>query len=261
LVANAELAQAQAGALRTLIGAQLAIIMRDREGGDYVIGSSLPELAAPPMVDKKGAAVLLEQARANRFELQAIDAAIASYGYGEDAVRAGGYPRLDAVGELTVANPNQRYFPVEEKWNASWSAGVVASFSFDAPFFGDAQGDELRAAAAGLRATRSGLEAMVVNEVVTAQLDIAKASAALTAGEVSVRAAEEAYRVSTDLFRVGRGTTSDLIDAESDLLATKLSVVNARIDLAIAALKLQYAMGLEPKLTSTPALAQAPTRE
>jgi outer membrane protein TolC len=78
---------------------------------------------------------------------------------------------------------------------------------------------------------------------VSSQLDLVKAQAALRASEVSVRAYEEAYRVATELFRVGRGTTTDLIDAESELLAAKLATTNARIDLVIAAVRLDYAIG------------------
>ena len=64
LVANAELALAQAQAGRALGGAQLAIIMSDRKGGEYQIGESLPDLdthaaAQPgrgrhPQVDRRG---------------------------------------------------------------------------------------------------------------------------------------------------------------------------------------------------------------
>ncbi len=244
LVANAELVQTQAGALRMLVGAQLGIIMRDTEGGIYTVGSTLPEITATAVPESEGRKMIAE-ALQTRLELKAVDASLDALDHGESAIRAGSWPRLDAVGELTYANPNQRYFPVEDKWNMSWAVGLVASFNVDAPFMGDAQGDELAAQLAGLRATRSGVEAMVVNEVVTAQLDVVKARAALTAGETSVRAAEESYRVATDLFRVGRGTTSDLIDAESDLLTAKAGIVNARTELAIAAARLEYAVGRE----------------
>lgn len=247
LVANAELTQHQAASLRALIAAQLAIIMADAKGGTYTVGSGLPDLARPPEIDQKGVQLLLAEAGESRLELKAIDAALTAMTHGEGAARAGGYPRLDAVGELTYANPNQRYFPTTDAWNASWAAGLVASFNLDAPFFGDAQGDELEANARGLRAQRRGIMAMIVNEVVSAQLDVGKANAALVAGQISVRAAEESYRVSTDLFRVGRGTTRELIDAESELLGANLAMANARIDLTIAILRLQYALGREPK--------------
>jgi outer membrane protein len=251
LSAQADLAVVQVEALRTMIAAQLAIIMRDKGGGQYTIGSALPDTAPQGAVGHQQGQALIAEALANRIELKAIDRSLDALDDGASATNAGSYPRLDAIGELQYANPNQRYFPVTDEWNASWTVGIVASFNFDAPFMAGAQADEIRATASGIRSQRRGLEALVVNEVVTSQLDVVKASAALQAGEISVRAAEEAYRVATDLFRVGRGTTSDLIDAETDLINAKASVVNARIDLTIATLRLHYALGREPKNTRT----------
>lgn len=246
LVAQAELAATQAETLRVLIGAQLAIIMRDKGGGAYTIGSELPEVQPRGPVGQEEGHRLVSEAVENRLEIKAIDRALKSYESGADAISAGNYPRLDAVADVMYANPNQRFFPLSPEWNLNWSVGLVASYSFDAPFMSGAQADELKANAQGLRAQRRGLEAAVVNDVVTAQLDVVKASAALAAGEISVRAAEEAYRVATDLFRVGRGTTSDMIDAETDLINAKAGIVNARIDLTIASLRLNYALGREP---------------
>jgi outer membrane protein len=244
LVANSEASLQQAEAFRALIGAQLAIIMRDPKGGEYTVGSTLPILDAEELAPD-GVRRLTHEALARRLELRAIDAAAKALEYGKDAVVAGGYPRLDAVGEVLYANPNQRFFPPENAWNGSWAVGVVASWSADAPFAGSAQAAELAAQGAAVRAQRANLESAIVNEVVSAQLDLVKAKSSLKAGETSVRAFDEAYRVATDLFRVGRGTTSDLIDAETDLLGAKLAIVNARIDLTIAVTRLEYALGRE----------------
>ncbi len=246
LVANSEASLSQAEAMRALIGAQLAIIMRDKKGGEYTVGSTLPVLDSDEL-PPAGVRKLTDEALAHRLELRSIDAAVKAIDHGKDAVVAGGYPRVDAVGEILYANPNQRFFPPESEWNASWAVGVVASWNVDAPFAGSAQAAELEAQAAGVRAQRANLEAAIVNEVVSAQLDVVKARALLKAGETSVRAFDEAYRVATDLFRVGRGTTSDLVDAETDLLSAKLAIVNARIDLTIAVTRLEYALGRESR--------------
>ncbi|HKU39301.1 MAG TPA: TolC family protein, partial [Polyangiales bacterium] len=214
LLANAEMQHKQAEALRQLIGAQLAILMRDPSGGEYRVGSGLPALDAEEL-PADAVRKLTSEALTQRLELRAIDAATSAIGHGTSAVRAAGWPRVDAVGELVYANPNPRYFPPERAWHGSWAAGLVASFNVDAPFGASAQAAELEAQAAGLRAQRSGMEAAIVNEVVTAHLDVVKAHAALAAGQTSVKAYEEAYRVATDLFNVGRGTTTDLVNAET----------------------------------------------
>ena len=242
LVANAEAAAYQAEALRRTIGAQLAIVMSDPKGGDYALGSGVPPdsgVARDPAGDRGW----VQEALQNRLELKAIDAATDALDHGRDAAAAGAWPRLDAVGDVTYANPNPRYFPPADEFNATWSVGVVASYSFDAPFGANAQADELAANAAANRARRTSLEAGIVNEVVTAHLEGVRARTSLVAAETAVRASEEGYRVVTDRFQVGRATTSDLVDAESELLTAKLAITNARIDLAVAATKLDYALG------------------
>ena len=242
LVANAEAAAYQAEALRRMIGAQLAIVMRDPKGGDYVVGSGVPAdsgVAVDPAGDRNWVA----EALSSRLELKAIDAATDALDHGRDAVDAGKWPRLDAVGDVTYANPNPRYFPPQDEFNATWSVGLVASYAFDAPFDAMAKADELSANVAANRARRAGMEGAIVNEVVTAHMEGVRARTSLIAAETSVRASEEGYRVVTDRFQVGRATTSDVVDAESELLAAKLAITNARIDLAIAAIKLDYALG------------------
>jgi outer membrane protein TolC len=49
--------------------------------------------------------------------------------------------------------------------------------------------------------------------------------------------------VTADRFRVGRATTTDMVTAETDLLGAKQTQINARIDNAIATLRLQNALG------------------
>jgi outer membrane protein TolC len=241
--AQAELALQQAIALRTLVGAQLAIVMSDEGGGEYQVGQGLPEVPDVGPIDRASTQRLIAEALRNRLELKSVDASQRAMQRGQEAIRASAWPRLDAVGDFTYANPNPRIFPLAQDWNGTWSAGLVATFRLDDPFMSAARGDELAAQAEAERSRRTGVEALIINELVTAQLELVKAHAALRASAVSVRAAEEAYRVATELFRVGRGTTTDLLDAENELLGAKLASTNAQIDLAIAALRREYAIG------------------
>jgi outer membrane protein len=246
LVAMTELAVTQAIALQKLANTQLAIVMEDRKAPAYRIGETI-QLPPPIVVDESQTRLLIAQAMRKRLELKAIDASKRSLHRGADAVRAGGYPRLDAFGDVTYANPNQRVFPQTQEWNASWAVGVSATWNIDNLFLNDASADELDANARALFAQRRALEAAITQQVVAAHLDVAKAQAALHANETSLKAAQESYRVRTDLFRAGQATTSDLIEAEEELLNAKLAAVDARIDLVIATLALRHASGSDVK--------------
>jgi outer membrane protein TolC len=243
LVANSQQAVVQADSFTRLAGAQLAIIMHDEKSDQYHIGESAHPTATVTELDAMGMRKLVYDAWQRRLELRALENTQKSVELGEKAVRAGSWPRLDGTADATYANPNPRYFPPANVWNGSWSAGVVASWNITDAFLTDARGDELAAQGQKLRAQYVGLQAAIANEVISAQLDAGTATTGLATSEVALRAAEEAYRVTTDLFRVGRATTTDLIDAETELLSAKLANTNARIDLTIAGLRLTHASG------------------
>jgi len=237
LVANSELAVQQIDALRLLIGAQLAIIMDDEGGGVYRIGESIPAPQQLPAPTREEGLKSIEQALRTRLEIKAVDALHSALVHGERAVRASTWPRLDGVADFTYANPNPRYFPPAQDWNPSWAVGLNLSMNIGDLFMSDAKGDEVEADVAKALAQRRAVEAMVINEVVTAQLDVGKAAAGLRASEISVRAAEESYRVKTDLFRVGRATTTDVIDANAGNCDTGLTIATLPVPDGLVSLR------------------------
>ncbi len=88
---------------------------------------------------------------------------------------------------------------------------------------------------------RTELRAAIASEVLNAYLDLSRAHAAVEKQKAALASAEEGYRVTTDLFRAGRATSTDVIEAESQLLEAKLGDVNDRIDLAVAEIALRHA--------------------
>ena len=74
-----------------------------------------------------------------------------------------------------------------------------------------------------------------------------RASARRTSPSTRARAqlasAEEAYRVQRELFNNGRGTSTTLTDAETDLTRARLTLLNAKADARIARIRLDHALG------------------
>lgn len=172
-----------------------------------------------------------------------MDEAVHALRHGASAQRSGAFPHVEAIGDVTYANPNSRYFPPSEKWRATWSAGVQASWTIGDAFLSTAAASELDAEAAAMEAKRTTLRAGIAQEVLAAYLDLERARAAFDKQRAALAAAEEAYRVTTDLFRAGRATGTDLIESEAGLLDAKFGDVNARIDLTVASIMLRHATG------------------
>ena len=242
LVANSQLALAQAESLRQLTRAQLAIIMSDLGPAEYQVGETVPPSTLDAPVDGN-AHKLIAEAWQNRYELKTLDSTLDALENGESATRAAAFPRIEAVGDATYANPNPRYFPPRKEWNATWSVGLTASWNVGQTFLAGAQADELAAQTANIRGQRVRMQAVISSQVISAALDLRTAQAAYATSVITVRSAEESYRVTADRFRVGRATTTDMVNAETDLLGAKQTQINARIDNAIAGLRLQNALG------------------
>lgn len=241
LVANAQLVQNAAESALNLTTGQLAIVMQDWHP-NYRIGETIPD---PTQIPDADAPVdkLIAEAHTKRLELRAVDEAIRATNYGASASRAGAIPKIDAVGDVTYANPNQRYFPPGPEWHLTWSAGAQATWTFSDAITDLSQGREYDSAAREAMANRTALRAGIANEVLGSYLDLSRARTALSQRSIALAAAEEAYRVTTDLFRAGRATGTDLIQSEEELLQAKVGEVNARIDLAIASITLRHATG------------------
>lgn len=241
LEASTELVVKDAQSMQQLAEQQLAIVMGDKTAGPYAVGEDV----LAPETHQVGDSLpgLVNQAYARRLELRAIAEASRSMRRGASAVHAGSLPRIDATGAIDYANPNPRYFPPTQKWNATWSVGVAATWTIDDTFANNAQADELKANARALDAQREALKDAIRQQVTKDYLDRDKARVAIQTTARQVQAAEEAYRVATDLYRVGRATTTELIDAESDLLSARLKALNARIDLKVADTQLRHAVG------------------
>jgi outer membrane protein TolC len=247
LVANTELVVIRAESMVGLTSGQLQIIMEDAQG-NYRVGEGVPPVQSLPEASRPVPA-LVQEAVARRIEVKAIDEAVRALRRGAGATRAGALPRLDAVGDVTYANPNQRFFPQQDVWNASWTVGLQASWTVGDAFMNSAAARELEAEAQAMEARRIALRAGIANEVLTSYLDHGRALAAIDKQQAALRSAEEAYRVTTDLFRAGRATGTDLIDAETELLDARIADVNALIDLTIAAIHLKHALGLDQGAT------------
>jgi outer membrane protein len=153
------------------------------------------------------------------------------------------FPRLDGVAEATYANPNQRIFPQSEQFRATWSAGVVLSWSPNEALAG---GQGVRCAEAKEAETRAQLSALrdqLRGEVVSSYHAVEEARASLVSTRRGVAASEEGHRVRLALYQAGRATGTELTDAENDLTRARFGLVNAYIDARLARVRLVHAIG------------------
>jgi len=153
------------------------------------------------------------------------------------------FPRLDAVANVYDQNPNFRYFPMQDAWHDSWDVGVQLSWTISDAAITRGQVREIDARAAVSDAQLASLRDAVKIEVTQAYFAERDAHEALLATRRVLASAEEGYRVCRSLFLVGRATSAELIDAENELLRSRVDLLNARVDAFVARLAIAHATG------------------
>jgi outer membrane protein TolC len=94
-----------------------------------------------------------------------------------------------------------------------------------------------------MRATREAVRRGIRIEVSSAILEARRAQRTIETAAVALESATETLRVAVENYRVGNATTTDLLDAEGDLLRARLQQLNAFVDAYVARAKLHHAVG------------------
>ncbi len=218
---------------------QLRQRMHAEAGEHFVMGESLD---TPPAVPTS-VATLIDQALTARPELQSLDRQSESLRVNTAATRAGMFPSVVGQFSLDIANPNQRYVPQAEEFNTTWTATIQAQWSLGGALQAGAQVSRLNAQRLALLAQMDQLREGTEIEVRAAYVQAQTSTAAIESSRRQLESAMESYRVRRERFQAGSSVSSDLTDAELDLLRARLALINANIDQREALARLRRAVG------------------
>jgi outer membrane protein TolC len=199
------------------------------------------DITAPAEVDQLDD--LLKVATAHRLEFKVLDKGIEAKVLQRESEKAGKLPHLSAFVGADYANPNNRIFPLADRFNFTWQAGVQVSWTLNDTLLTNTTLKRLDAETDELRADRETLLRGARIEVLAAQQAVTLAVLSLTTSQKGLAAAEESYRVRRELLNAERATVVELVDAETDLTRARISALNARVDLRVAMIELAHALG------------------
>lgn len=187
--------------------------------------------------------VLMESAKQSRADLKSMDFRVKASQAAVTISKAGWYPQISFSANYTYANPNQRYFPQREEFKGSWDMGLSLSYDI---WNWNTSGYQSAQANANLDQTVIAYNQIldfVKLEVSQSVIGVRKAMAKIPVAEEGVRQADENYRVTYEKFKSGLATNTDLLDAESALLISKINKISALADIEIAKAKLEKSIG------------------
>ncbi|HMI85146.1 MAG TPA: TolC family protein, partial [Polyangiaceae bacterium] len=213
-VAGSRLLQERAKSLTEITETQIRVAMHDPAPAAYEVGESMND-DVPKVQGEDNLAALWAEAGSARLELKSLEQSSDGLRGQAKVARAGNYPRIDAFGDIIYANPNQRIFPQQDAFQATWDVGVQLTYSPNDIGLAGASSRNLEARAASLAAQKQALEDGIRIEVTQTRNALREALAAVESTTQGLAAAEESYRVRRSLFRNGRATAVELTDAET----------------------------------------------
>jgi outer membrane protein len=232
---------AQTRMLQALREEQLRIVIGASADEKLSIGENLQSDVAVPTVSSL--ASLYAKAMSQRLEIKALDVGMSAKKLQGEAERAGKLPQVTAFAQLDYANPNQRIFPQQDKFNLTWAAGVSVGWTLNDYLANDYTLKGIEADNRQLAADRRRVASGIRLEVMAAMQGIELAQSAISTSQQGLVSAEEGYRVRTELLAAQRATAAEVIDAQTELTRARATALSARVDLRIALAQLHHAIG------------------
>lgn len=244
LAAEERLATARLGVVRaesseSAAFAHLASLL-DLDWRDIELADSL---AGPRPAPPADVSTLQADALANRPEIKAARTSRAALAAREALAVAPTRPSLAASAQWDLARPNQRYFPVADEWNDSWSVGLSAGWKlFDG---GRARADRAasRAQQRAADAELAELERRVRLEVEDAARELTTALVATDAADAAAAAATARQTAARERHAAGLAAMAEILDAEAQLAAAEQQQAAARAGAWVARAALERAVG------------------
>ncbi|HNF48664.1 MAG TPA: TolC family protein [Chitinophagales bacterium] len=183
------------------------------------------------------------QAFAGRPELNALDYKNKAAAYQVKAAKSAYMPTINFVGNGYYNNPNQRVFPQENKFKATWDIGVSVSWNIMQAYTAKAVVNESKNQKLQLEnaiaQAKEGIQ-MEVNanlkayQVTQMKIDLA---------QKAIEQAKENKRILNNRFNAQLALLNDVLEADILLLQAQTTLLNAQADQAIAYYKLQKSLG------------------
>jgi outer membrane protein len=197
------------------------------------------DLPPPPFQEEDAA-----KAAMGRLEIKAASERVSQAENGRRVAQAGYFPNILAVanyqhnqGQGTFQPADGWYVGLTLQWDI-WDWGKTRASVEEAA-------QQRRQAEANLHRLAGEIEI----EARQRALEAAAAHESLALASSAQKAGEEAYRIQTVRFREGTATTTDLLEAETDVARARFSVALARYEYLISLVALARASGEQPALS------------
>jgi outer membrane protein TolC len=139
-------------------------------------------------------------------------------------------------------------FPPSNAWFGTWDVGAQLTWALNDVLIANGNVADTESRAADIVANRNVTRDNIEIEVTQMLQAVREADFSIGSSTRELASAAEAYRVASELFNNGRGTSTTLADAESDLTRARLDLLNAKVAGKTARVRLDHAVGRDAQL-------------
>jgi outer membrane protein len=210
--------------------------------GETVV-NEFDETSLFPVAEQKPVSAWITDAIANRSDKKAADTRSLVYQAGVKNARTGYMPTLTAGFNYYYNNPNQRVFPQQDAFKATWDLGATLSWNLTGLYSSGALVREAKQNVVQSQLTTSIIEDGIKMEVNANYNAYTVAKAKIDLAQKALDQAIENQRVVKNRVDNGVNLQTDLLDADAFVFQAQINLLNAKIDAQVAYFKLLKSVG------------------
>lgn len=237
---DAQIDLASARSARDIARTRLAVLIGLPWNADIDIPHAAAQTVTAPT---ESLSDLVSRALSSRPEIQAARSRVTASEASVDVARAGLFPSVFVTGDYTIADPNQRIFPQSNRFDWTWSLGILASIDVGRYPQVIAQQEQARNKLAQAEESSHGIADAVTTDVIRAYITLNEAVERLACLHEEAAQAEENDRVTQERYRAGIALSSESLDAQTLLVRARLREDGALFDCLVAKAALERAVG------------------
>lgn len=186
---------------------------------------------------------LFSEAIQKRNEIQSTENMIEAGKENIEAAKASWYPQISLYGNFYYSRPNQRVLPLEDEFNDTWDLGVALNWELWNWGKTSSQKNEAKASLIKLKTSKNILLDKIKIEVYNNYLSLKSSIKKVEVSNLSVEQANENYKDIKNKLKEDLANTTELIDAETELLKAKINKTDALVDLKLSMTRLNKSIG------------------
>lgn len=200
------------------------------------------------------------QAESHRPELLAIRSLIEANRAFMHAKFGSMLPRVALSSSFNYANPNQRLVPDVQKFNGTWDAMAMLSWSPNDAVTNYVKYDEAKAELIRAQEDLRLIHDQIGIDANRSVQDLRASLFGVEAARRAVAAASEGWDVRKELFAAGEATANEMLTAETMLRRSQLGLVDAHLAARLAVAQIAHVSGLSVPSSTTPTPSQSPAQ-